>query len=216
MSNQDNTKTTTTAAEAAAAWWAQQLGAPVFRNVDANSGPEDIALGSFAGGMAAMLADKHPVSDAQGEKFVAALVAKIGEISHRDWISLGVDYGPDLMLAEAATEAGIHTSRFPWKTHMSITRNYVTAALGYRARDRLIWASPDWQRPPCGQHKYDDEGYPLEANEMCTLPRFHDGDCGGWAVDSDRCVECGGSYVDHYGRDRGAWTHSWKTETGAS
>lgn len=202
--------TFTSAAEAAAAWWAQQVGAPVYRIVDERSSPKERRDADFASMAMTMLAENHPISDAQGEKFVAALVPVINKLLGRlDWVSFGVDYGPDLELANAAEAAGISFSRFPWKTHMSITRNYVTAALGYGARHKLIWESPDWKRPPCGSHHYDDEGYVNPANEVCTQLKFHDGDCGEWATDPSRCQDCGGSYVDHYGRNHERLAHTW-------
>lgn len=206
-----NEETFATAAEAAAAWWAQQLGAPVFRMVDDQADAESNRTAFFAESMQSLLASRHPVSSGQGEKFVAALAPKIEEMLGRaNWVSLSVDYGPDLELAEAAEVAGISTSRFPWKTHMSITRDYVTASLGYRAPSRLIWQAPDWVRPACGNHHFTGDFEPLD--EICPLPRFHDGDCGQWVADPEWCAVCGGSYSGHYGTTRGEWTHSYKPE----
>lgn len=204
------------AAEAAAMWWAEQIGAPVFKMVSGYEPRQEREAGDFASVMPSMLASRHPVSEEQGQRFVEALTAKVQKlIDDGSWVSLGVDYGPDLALAEAAEAAGINNSRFPWKTHMSITRYYVTASLGYGARDRLVWAAPDWHRPSCGQHHYIGHGYEQvvdEANEICTLPKYHDEACGDWKPDPARCRECGGTYVDHFREPYSYRGHSWKPD----
>ncbi len=199
-----------TAELAAAEWWAERLGAPVFRSVDDRSGSDRI-IGEISGMFMQVKASGSPMPAGSGEKFVAALAPKISEmLGQLSWVSLGVDYGPDLALAEAAEAAGISLSRFPWKTHMSVTRNYVTASLGYRAPDRLIWTSPGWERPACGTQRYDEADGWQPRDEVCSLVRFHDGDHGQWVADVKRCVDCGGTYTDHFGPNRVAGTHSWK------
>lgn len=203
-----------TAGRAAAEWWAEQLGAPLFKAVRGDEPRDEREPSELAGMMASIVASRNPVQDGQGEAFVAALSLVIDErLATNGWgLSLGVDYGPALELAEAARAAGIHTGRFPWKTNMWIKRDHVTAALGYGARARLIWSAPDWERPPCGQHHYDDEAYVLEANEVCAKPIYHEDDCGDWQPDPARCVECDGTYVDHFGRDRQRLGHSYRTK----
>lgn len=187
------------AARAAAIWWAEQVGAPTFRNVDENSGS-----------LQDTIASGYPVGAEQGEKFAAELEQAIGgQLEGQHWnVHLGVDYGPDLMLAEAADKAGIDRSRFPWKTRMSVHSDYVTAALGYRAADKLIWQSPTWQRPACETQRYEEsaDGY---FDEICPLPLYHDGDHGDWIADPYRCAECGGTYTDHYGEGVEYPGHSW-------
>lgn len=204
------------AADAAALWWAEQIGAPVFKMNADHEPRREREIGDLAGVMASMLASQHPVSDEQGEKFVGALTLIVeGMLETGRWVSLGVDYGPDLELANAAKAAGVNNSRFPWKTHMSITRDYVTASLGYGARDRLVWASPDWHRPPCGNHRYIGHGYEQQvdaANVICTRPKYHDEECGGYKPDPARCVECQGTYVDHFGEPYSYKGHSWKPD----
>ena len=192
-----------TAAEAAAEWWAEQIGAPVYRMVDDHSPAEDQLTQDIASSLAHVIADRHPVSDKAGEKFAAELAKRIGKMLKRvNWTSLAVDYGPDRDLAEAAEAAGIHLSRFPWKTHMYITPDYVTASLGYRARDVLVWQSPEWDRPECGSHRYTADY--RATDDVCTRLRFHADECGDWRQDTDRCKGCGLSYAGHYGRDREA------------
>lgn len=213
MSTQDgNTQIFATAAEAAAAWWAEQLGSPVYRMVDDHTTGADRLRADFASLTMMAEASKTSVSSDQGEKFVAALAPVIeGKLARGlSWVSLGVDYGPDPELAEAAKTAGISTSRFPWKTHMSVTKDYVTASLGYRAPSRLIWSSPEWVRPPCGTQRYDEEGSDwMPRNELCGLLRFHDEEHGTWVPDPFRCETCGGTYTDHFGRTVSDRDHSW-------
>lgn len=204
------TETAKSAARAAAEWWAEQVGSPVFRQVRPN---ERDSASILTESLLGLLADRNPVPDGAGPLFAAELEKRIedmlGRINH---VSLGVDYGPDLELAEAAKAAGIHTGRFPIKTHMWLTKDYVTAALGYGAQSKLIWQAPDWVRPQCGSQHYIDlpDGDYKPLNEICPMPRFHDGDHDGWIPDPHRCAECGGTYTDHYGRPRGDYLgHSW-------
>ena len=204
---------TATAGRAAAEWWAEQIDCPTFKLVPDGDHP-DRAHGDFATSMLDVIASRHPVKDGQGERFVAALAPWIDEQLAKDergGVTLATDYGPDLELANAATAAGIHLSRFPVKTVMWAKRDHVTAALGYHGRTRLIWSAPDWIRPPCGQHHYDRDMDLAETNEVCAKPRYHEDDCGDWQPDPDRCVDCGGTYVDHYGKDRERRNHSWAT-----
>ena len=213
MTEQQSTEEKT-AGVAAAEWWAEQVGSPVFRAVSASSPREDHETAGFAGMMQTVLSSRHPVSDDQGAKFVTALApvidARLAERS--DWgVTLGVDYGPDLELAKAAEVAGIHLSRFPWKTMMWAKRKVVTASLGYHGRTRIVWHAADWVNPPCHQHDYDREGYVLDSNVVCGKLLYHEDDHGDWAPDADRCAVCGGTYPDHYGKGRERLSHLWET-----
>ena len=206
------------AARAAAEWWAVQIGAPTFKMVSGKEDRREREAGDLAGMMGLMLASANPVDDEQGKCFVEALTGTLSErLQHTNWVSLGVDYGPDIELANAAAAAGVSTSRFPWKTHMSVTPNYVTAALGYGAQHRLIWQAPDWKRPACGTQLYVElpDGDYEPRDEVCPKLRYHEGEHGDWIPDPNRCKECGGTYVDHYGRVDGQRTHlghSWQPE----
>lgn len=185
-----------TAPQAAAAWWAVQIGAPM------------LMLGESS---------KHPVTAEQGSAFATALQAKLeAELDRIEAlglksVSLGVDYGPEPILDDAAEEVGVSRSRFPWKTHMHVHRDHVIASSGYRGAWTLVWSAPDWIRPACGQHKYTDDWEPL--NLVCSQPMYHDGECGQWVADPERCEVCQGTYVDHFGSNGGRlrdYTHSWK------
>ncbi len=164
-----NTITDQTPGQAAAAWWAEQIGAPTFRATAEGIGPEhpDYQFGETTSFLAGFLASKHPVTEEQGRRFAEALAAKVDDrLKRASWVSLGVDYGPDLDLAEAAEAASVDLSRFPYKTHMGVTADYVTAALGYGAKSRLIWSRPGWERPACMQHHYTEapEFEPLDED----------------------------------------------------
>jgi hypothetical protein len=202
-----------TAARAAALWWAEQVGAPLFRSTCERDSAADRASGAFAGMMAAVLADRNPVTDDAGAKFVEILEARVAADLDRTTygVSLGVDYGPDLELAEAAVAAGLSTSRFPWKTHMWVKADHVTARLGYGSPNLLVWSAPGWARPACGEHRYEHRGNRLDVfDEICPLPQYHDGEHGEWQPDPARCGECGQPYTYHYADDAPYRGHSYQ------
>jgi len=204
------------AARAAAEWWAEQIGAPVFRAIRGDEPDRQSQdFGAMTMMLGTILADRHPIREGQGEKFVTILAAAIAEgLDRNDYgLNLGVDYGPDRMLAEAAEAVGIHTGRFPYKTHMWIKCDHVTAALGYGAKSRLIWSAPDWERPTCGQHEYDANFNALDG--VCVKPRYHEEDCGDYVPDPARCTVCAGTYRDHYGSREVRLNHSWNPGDGS-
>jgi hypothetical protein len=190
---------TMTAARAAAQWWAKQIGVPVHKVVGDDPADPDRAVGDFIFVAMQIVAARHPVSESQGERFAAALEERIDGMlaGGGTWISIGVDYGPDRQLAEAADAAGVDCSRFPFKTHMAITPNYVTASLGYGAQARLIWQSPTWERPECRSIRHDPTTDRFLI-ELCGRPRFHDGDHGDYIPDPERCEACSLSQAEHW------------------
>lgn len=201
---------TKSAARAAAEWWAEQVGAPVQRLVSAEQ--RDFSS-DFAELSLMAIAAQHPIPQGAPPVFVAEMEKRIAEMQTRtDWVSFGVDYGPDRMLAEAAKAAGISTTRFPIKTHMTITPQYVTASLGYRGPHRLIWQHPDWKRPACQSLQYDERSGKF-GGDWCTLPRFHDGEHGDWKPDPRRCTGCGLNPGGHYNRNRDGDRHSFEAVT---
>lgn len=207
----------TTSIEAAAEWWAEQLlGPTTFDNGDRS------ISGLFTTMLQEQIAEKHPVVNEQAEKFKTALVDDLNETGYRQhetgklWVSLSVDYHPDRELRMAAEMAGISTSRFPIKTSMSITDDFVAAGLGYRAPYKLIWSRPDWERPTC-QSPNGRQGTPQEIEQehywvslpgLCGKPLFHEGDGdmghGDW-IPAALCV-CGHTKDN---RD-----HCWSRELG--
>lgn len=195
------------AARAAAEWWAEQVGAPTFRAVDAESGPEDQANMGMASMMQTLIAERDPVTEAAASTFADVLAVAITKRLSPYGVSLSVDYGPDQILYDAALGAGVASSRFPWKTHMLVNADHVTASLGYRARTRLIWSAPEWVRPTCGNREWPEDG-PRDA--LCPKPRYHEDECGEWVPDPGRCTTCGQTYSGHYASQRGAYDHSWE------
>lgn len=101
-------------ARAAAHWWAERADGTAHHNNRGN----DLAS-VFAG----ILADKmnEPPKVGALERFEEILAEKImtAELPYM-WRSIWVDYGPDMILFEAAKEAGISCNNFPWKTGMHI------------------------------------------------------------------------------------------------
>lgn len=139
-----------TPGRALAQWWAEQLGSPRFDNGDAMSSMLYTLAVDTSGGP----------TEEQTTKFVERLTDFIdGELKHRPQygVMLGVDYGPDHELAEAAEVAGIPIGRFPWKTRTHATADYVTVALGYGSPHSLLWSLGSWERPACGQSHYADK-----------------------------------------------------------
>lgn len=194
---------TMTPGRAAAMWWAEQIGAPIHKASTMDASDPDREYGEFVFMAMQVVSARHPVTDGQGEAFVEALAPVIdGALEQTNWLSLGVDYGPDLMLANAAEQVGVDLSRFPFKTHMSITPMYVTAALGYRSPHRLIWQHPDWDRPSCDSMRYEERGASqplLWFEEVCGLPRFHeDPEHGDWKPDTVFCAACGKTQAVHW------------------
>lgn len=201
---------------AAAQWWAEQLGAPTFKVAPDGDHP-DRAFADSASIFGRVLADRYPLREGQAEMFVSVLAARVDALLASNGFStiLSVDYGPDRELTVAATAAGIHLSRFPFKTIMWVYRDHVRAGLGYQGRVRLVWAAPGFVHPVCDLHDVDKSGFVTAANRVCGLPRWHEGEHGEWRPDPDRCVTCSGTYFDHYGRDGQVfddgrpWTHNW-------
>jgi len=129
---------------AATEWWADKVcGICKFDNGD----------DSPMGGMTSMLAMLGQVSaptptDDQRGKFIAALSEIILKAATRhtehgrdlvDFCStLGVDYGPDPELSDAADAAGISGSQFPCKTVMWVRSGDVAVRYGYGADETLL------------------------------------------------------------------------------
>lgn len=130
--------------EAAVEWWAEQLAGPVVHDNG------DIGQSLFATGLAAGLPTLKAV---QIETFKSELRKNLkAHIEAVAWKpedptfgaygrSLGVDYHPDRLLADAAEAAGIGAPmlRFPCKTMMWVNPGQVEVAKGYGARPVTIY-----------------------------------------------------------------------------
>ena len=176
------------AAIAAAQWWAEAIKAPRFDNGDPNG---------MAGMLATLVAARSPEPTEQtSTDFTTALATLIdGRLSRYPSLTVGVDYGPDAILYDAAVAAGISGSRFPWKTVMWIELDHVTVSAGYGAAARLVWASDEWRenRPQCLIQKWDDKQVGRDYHGepwQCSLPKYHDGKCQ-FDLPLALCSKCG-------------------------
>lgn len=163
----ETTEVASPAALAIANWWADR----VFGEASASTGDATIdALAVLSGRQGT------PADSSKRDRFVWTLGRRVHtDLERSDFgVTLGVDYGPDPMLADAAREAGVSTSAFPWKTMTWTHREYVTASLGYGAAQVLVWSHPDWKRPPCGVGQYGDAPGYERLPWMCSAPRYHD------------------------------------------
>lgn len=121
-------------AETAAAWWANVLRRGMAPSLVADAG--HTTLGAAMLDMVA--ASRHSVEPSKIDRFEDVLRDKLlDRMCHGDmaapWygVSLGVDYAPEWILAEAAKETGV--SDFPFKTTMSIGSHGISVRCGYGA-----------------------------------------------------------------------------------
>lgn len=91
-------------------------------------------------------------------------------------VTIGVDYGPDPILADAARATGVAAGSFPWKTMTWTYPTHVVASLGYHGKDVLIWHADDWERPVCGAAKYSDAPEYERQPWACSSLLHHEGD----------------------------------------
>lgn len=128
--------------EVAVEWWAED----VAKYASRDNG--DVSLASaFITALEAPRREQAVPSAEQVEKFKDALRQSLkewmdGADYRRSYISLGVDYGPDSILSEAAEKAGIDRNRFSWKTNMWIYPGQVKAARGYGQDNKVIFPLP--------------------------------------------------------------------------
>lgn len=76
---------------------------------------------------------------AQINTFKAAVIKGIEEYPYSDEIDLYCDYGPGLILRDAANEAGINSLNFPFKTGMFVSEKEVRVKEGYGMPYETIW-----------------------------------------------------------------------------
>ena len=119
---------TLNSARAAAAWWAKQIKVIVPTPAGGTDRPTVEPLSRHA---AALAAFKH------------ALAAQITELVRRAGNAMiGVDYGPDAHLSQAADAAAAHgvtVVRYPIKARTEITHDRITAQLEYGEPFQTIW-----------------------------------------------------------------------------
>lgn len=133
-------KTTNEQIEKAVTWWADQVAKPTFSALsdEERAQPENRAM-QFAEFLAGMSVE--PVTQGKREKFIKALRSeiKLNEKTTHWGIILSVDYGPCMMLRDAAKSAGISEDNFPWKTTMWIMEDgRVLVRLGYDGKEQEL------------------------------------------------------------------------------
>lgn len=123
--------------DTAALWWGEKVGG--------GGSHHDNGDRTGASGLAGIFADllSEHVSDEKTLLFSEILSKKFMEYYHtgRETIIVDCDYAPCGILSDAAKEAGIKASNFPWKTSMHIRYNdgEVLVKNGYGAPWKTIY-----------------------------------------------------------------------------
>lgn len=120
------------AAIVAADWWASKISGNV-RHDNGDTSPTNM--------FAMLLADagRMPLTREQINTFKAAVIKGIEEYPYNGEIDLYCDYGPGLILRDAADEAGINHLNFPFKTGMFVTALEIRVKEGYGQPYDTIW-----------------------------------------------------------------------------
>jgi hypothetical protein len=164
------------AAQAAAAWWADRVRSarPEVEGLHPGLSREQAFAATAQIALRATAIDTAPaVDDRIAEAFTGEL-ARLIAASERNPVRLAVDYGPDVLLAQAADAAELHRAHFPGKTTMTVWPDHVIAKAGYRALWLLVWSAPGWQHPLCGVQDWpEDSDDPIGPE--CARLRWHGG-----------------------------------------
>lgn len=138
---EETLKTAPSAGAAAGIWWATVLMDPKHDN-----GADDEA-NVLSRMMADMLTADHPAEAGALDLFAGYLKEEVDKMLEdgRDWISFGVDYHPDRILADCAEKAYVTVPMmgWPWKTNMWVTPRNVKVSYGYGAEAKIIWGEED-------------------------------------------------------------------------
>ena len=121
------------AARTAARWWADQLRGGSKLDMGADSKPAEMAeiMGQIL--QRKELDGMQPDSiNAFEEKLAEAIEVQLSEYGRA---TFGVDYHPDMILADAAEAAELQLgmTTLPWKTHMWVNPTKVEVSAGYGA-----------------------------------------------------------------------------------
>ena len=126
------------AAIVAAKWWTDIISSPNLNSF--NNGDRTSESSFFVMMLAHMNAMNHVATQEQLDKFNEILSKKISdELDSSSQVDLDCDYGPCVFLGEAAEEAGIDISLFPYKRMMWITCTSVEVKDGYGAEVKIIY-----------------------------------------------------------------------------
>jgi len=124
---------------AAVVWWSKAIIKPEFHTLERGAAVREGERAAAFSEILATVAAK-PKTEEQVTAFAKALSRLLAERNPR---MLDVDYGPDPILFEAATEAGIPSPgilAFPWKTSMWLDDGKVVVRAGYGAQSVLVYA----------------------------------------------------------------------------
>lgn len=113
-------------------WWVDAIHDPKFDNLGDGPASAQDKLSSAFCGMVSSMKHMNPTAE-QAAKFGEALEVALMTPSKSGYYQpyVSVDYGPDMILDEAAKAAGLEKVQFPWKTSMHLGNNYFTARHGY-------------------------------------------------------------------------------------
>lgn len=133
--------------DAAARWWAAHLG---DKKQDAGDAKINAAASMFHCAPAP--------TDEQKESFILSFVQSAEQRCNprHPRLTIGVDYGPDQLLCDAAKDAEypITNGSFPIKTWMQVTPGSVTVSHGYGAAAVAVYQS-DEEKISDRQHEID-------------------------------------------------------------
>ncbi len=118
-------------------WWVEKISKPTWYDMG-----EPSRTGEMAGILAFMLSSRmrENLREENVEDFRRKLLETIQKrVEERGTCTLNVDYAPYDILGEVAVATGIDSSLFPWKTHMSITKNEVKVSEGYGKEYKTIY-----------------------------------------------------------------------------
>lgn len=120
--------------EKAVDWWASAIVNPKFDGLSDEERADPQNDGYQLAEIMTAASHKNPTSE-QLEAFKESLQEQLETLDEYAPRTLGVDYGPCLILHEAAKAAGIErNSLFPWKTNMWFYDDgRVGVSAGYRA-----------------------------------------------------------------------------------
>lgn len=121
--------------EVAANWWATRI--KNFKRFDNGESDKNNFLASL---LATQNALNSMPSEEQLITFEKALAKLIkDELKTKNEVIVKVDYDPNELLLNAAKEAGISKTVFPWKTIVWVKDNKVTVRDGYNAKVEIIY-----------------------------------------------------------------------------
>lgn len=123
-------------ADVASVWWTNALAKPTF-----STGKEGIT-GMLIEHLSLEIYEFSAASREALEKFKELLRRRIVSmlITKNHLISIGVDFHPDSILTECASEAGVSDSIFPYKTNMTLSKRTIEVKEGSNGEYRILYS----------------------------------------------------------------------------